>query len=187
MKNLLSMAAQLMVIVMVIAICNTMTNAAAKNDLVNRFAEILKFKADYFETQRNNSDTKITSLFVRSSEKNSIDLTMLIAYNRNITSAARSLTNGKVTPLIFSVSTMPFVETNFQPSDFSFEQDGYRWSPQSNDNAFDMFPLGENASFGGNLTENDIQQGVILLPGTFDVNKPIKITYKNFKKVCLLR
>ncbi|MBD3288403.1 hypothetical protein GF337_06325 [candidate division KSB1 bacterium] len=187
MKNLLSMATKVMVIVMVIAICNTMTHAAAKNDLVNRFAEILKFKADYLENQRSNSDTKITSLFVRSAEKNSIDLTMLIAYNRSITSAARSLTNDRVTPLILSVSTMPFVETNFQPSDFTFEQDGYRWSPGNNEKAFDMFPLGEDASFGGAITENDVQQGVILLPGSFDVNKPIKISYKNFKKVCMLR
>lgn len=175
-----------MVLVMVVAISNTVV-MAAKNDLVNRFAEILKFNTEYLENQDTDRNTKITSLFVRSSEKNSIDLTMLIAYNKNITNAAQTITNDKVIPLIFSVSTMPFVEINFDPSFFSFEQNGYRWSPKITDHAFDMFPIGEDNHFGGSLKENDVQQGVILLPGVFDVNKPIKITYKNYKKLCLLR
>jgi len=187
MKRTNKMIAVLMITLMGILLSNGALFSSAKNDLVQRFAELLKFDANYFERQKSQADTKITSLFVRSSEKNSIDLTMLIAYDKNITKAAQTLTDERVTPLILSVSTMPFIETHFEPSDFSFEQEGIRWSPKKDENSFDMFPLGENGNFGGEINDAQLQQGVILLPGAFDVTRPIKITYKNFKKVCLLK
>ena len=158
-----------------------------KNELVNRFAEILKFNST--EENRNYSklETKITALFVRSTEKNSIDLTMLITYDKNITLATRKLLEDKTTPLIFSVSTMPFVETEFDPACFKFEQNDYCWSPQIDKINLDVFPLGDEAIFGGEINESKIHQGVLLLPGNFDIKKPIKVSYKNFKKNCRFR
>ena len=158
-------------------------NAVTKNDLVTRFAEMLKFRATGLENQNSTSDTKITPLFVRSAEANEIDLTMLIVYDKNISKAVQKITSNKVTPLIFSVSTMPFVETRFDPVLFCFEQERIKWSPKKGENVSDIFPLGENSVFGGDIDDNQVQQGVILLPGYFDLNKPIKITYKQFKKV----
>ena len=162
--------------------------AVSKDDLANRFAEILKFNATNIENQKLTYETKVTSLFIRSSKENSIDLTMLIAYNEILTKTARTLTKHKVTPLIFSVSSMPFIETHFDPASVCFEQDSVRWFPKADESAFDMFPLGDDTNFGGVLNDSELQQGVVLLPGIFDVSKPLKITYKNFKKlVCLGR
>lgn len=162
-------------------------HSAVKNDLANRFAEMLKFRATRLEDRNANSDTKIKPLFVRSAEANEIDLTMLIVYDKNISKAVQKITSNHVTPLIFSVSTMPFVETRFDPVLFTFEQERFKWSPKEGENASDVFPLGENSVFGGDIDDNHVQQGVILLPGYFDLNKPIKITYKQFKKVFLFK
>lgn len=186
MKRFLLPGLKGMLIIILVMVSTSIVIAASKDDLVNRFADVLKFKADNVENHKKKIETKVTPLFIRSSEHNSIDLTMLIAYNKNITKVARRIIKGNITPLIFSVSAMPFIETNFDPSFFCFEQDGIRWFPKPGDNAFDMFPLGDSSIFGGEINDNELQQGVILLPEIFNINKPIKIIYKNFKKtVCL--
>jgi len=174
-------------IVLILLLSAIIVEAAPKNDLVHRFADILKLNGSHpADIQKTNDVTKITPLFVRSARENSIDLTMLIAYDKNITKLARTITSEDITPLIFSVSTMPFIKTIFEPSLFCFEQDGIRWFPNSSETTPDIFPLGDNSAFGGTISDNEIQQGVILLPSSFNVTKPIKITYKNFKKLVSL-
>jgi len=175
------------IIVLSLFLSSTVLLGKTKNDLVTRFADILKFRSYSTNEHKSQLDTKITALFVRSSLQNSIDLTMLITFDKGITAATRKITNNAVTPLIFSVSTMPFVEIEFDPTYFIFEQAGIRWSPSSNDSEFDFFPLGEDVDFGGEIREQDIHQGVIMLPDNFDINRPIKISYKQFNKICKLR
>jgi len=186
MKRVLIVMVRGILIATLIVFSTSSIFAANKDDLVNRFAELLKFNATNLENQKLTYETKVTSLFIRSSKENSIDLTMLIAYNEIITKTARTLTKNKVTPLIFSVSSMPFIETYFDPASVCFEQDGVRWFPKADESAFDMFPLGEDTDFGGIISDSELQQGVVLLPGIFDISKPIKISYKNFKKLVFL-
>ena len=88
----------------------------------------------------------------------------------------------RVTPLLLSVSTMPFIEVEFDPFLFSFEQNGQKWSPS--EKHADAFSLGENDEFGGIISDQDVHQGVVMIPAGFDLNKPIKVSYKNFKKMC---
>jgi len=76
---------------------------------------------------------------------------------------------------------------NFQPELLTFEQNGKKWSPVSNNDNCNLFPLDENIPFGGKITEAQPHQGVIMLPGWFDINKQIEVNYKSFRKVCLLK
>jgi hypothetical protein len=162
----------------------TVASAKINNDLANRFSEILQFTKDFARPNTLQSTTKITSMFIRSSENREIDLTVLVTYDAHITDMIQRSLNERVIPLIFSVSTMPFVETAFEPNAFIFEQGTKRWSPSEKNPENFVFPLGADEQFGGTLSEQDVHQGVIMLPSGFDVNKPVKITYKNFKKVC---
>lgn len=161
--------------------------SAPKNELTMRFVKVLNInsKSNFFE--RIPGETQITPLFIRSSQKGHIDLTMLIAYDQRITNLAKEIINKAVTPLIFSVSTMPFVNDNFEPESLAFEQNGKKWSPSNHPDTIDMFPIEEDIPFGGAISDTQIHQGVIMLPAWFDVNLPIEINYKSFRKICLLK
>lgn len=161
--------------------------SAPKNELTMRFIKVLNINSRYNFFERIPGETQITPLFIRSSQKGHIDLTMLIAYDQRITSLAKEIINKAVTPLIFSISTMPFVNDNFKPESLVFEQNGKRWSPSNHPDTIDMFPIDEDVPFGGPISDTQIHQGVIMLPAWFDINLPIEINYKNFRKICLLK
>lgn len=161
--------------------------SAPKNELTMRFLKVLNLNNSSTIYKKAPGRTQVTPLFIRSNNDGKLDLTMLIAYDKRIESVANQIINKPVTPLVFSVSTMPFVEVNFHPEWLVFEQDGKRWSPSINPDNIDMFPLDEATPFGGQLTETQVHQGIILLPGWFNINKQIKINYKNFRKLCLLK
>ncbi len=161
--------------------------SAPKNELTERFLKVLDLNTDSSVYKKLPGKTQVTPLFIRSNTEGKLDLTMLIAYDKRIVSVANQIINKPVTPLVFSVSTMPFVEVNFHPEWLIFEQDGKRWSPQNSPESIDMFPLDERTPFGGKITETQVHQGVILLPGWFDMTKQIKINYKNFRKMCFLK
>lgn len=161
--------------------------SAPRNELTMRFIKVLNMNTKSDNLDKLAGDTQITPLFIRSTQKGEIDLTMLIAYDERITTIAKQIMSKAITPLIFSVSTMPFMNTNFQPELLIFEQNDKKWSPASNTDGNNLFPLDENIPFGGNITETQPHQGVIMLPGWFDMNKPIEVNYKSFRKVCLLK
>ena len=161
--------------------------SAPKNELTMRFLKALNIKSNSKITKSLPGDTQITPLFIRSEKKGKIDLTMLIACDNRLSKQAQHIIKKAITPLIFSVSTMPFIEMDFHPDWLIFEQNGKKWSPNNYPESIDMFPLDENVPFGGQITETQLHQGVIMLPGWFDVYQPIKINYKNFRKVCHLK
>ena len=161
--------------------------SAPKNELTMRFIKVLNINSKTNFFQRVPGETQITPLFIRSSEKGHIDLTMLIAHDQQITRLAKEIISKAVTPLIFSVSTMPFVTDNFEPESLSFEQNGKKWSPSNHPDTIDMFPIENEVPFGGSISDTQIHKGVIMLPNWFNINLPIEINYKNFRKVCLLK
>lgn len=161
--------------------------SAPKNELTMRFIKVLNINSNSNFFERIPGETQITPLFIRSSPKGHIDLTMLIAYDKRITNIAKEIINKAVTPLIFSVSTMPFVNDNFQPESLVFEQNGKKWSPNNHPDTIDMFPIEEDVPFGGPISDTQIHQGVIMLPTWFDINLPVEINYKSFRKICLLK
>jgi len=165
----------------------TATMSAPKNELTMRFIKVLNVKSSTNIFERVPGETQITPLFIRSTQKGDIDLTMLIAYDHRISNLAKQIIHKPVTPLIFSVSTMPFVNDNFEPQKLIFEQNGKKWSPNSQRESIDMFPLYEDVPFGGPISDTQLHQGVIMLPGWFDIDQPIEINYKSFRKICLLK
>ncbi|MDZ7262603.1 MAG: hypothetical protein ONB05_10930 [candidate division KSB1 bacterium] len=163
-------------ILLVIALSTSSLLKAGTKNGSDMFLRLWDYSA---EKNSETYDRKITSLFVRSGEKGSVEITMLIAYSKSITNTARDILNEQVTPLIFSVSSLPLESAEFKPEELKFEQNGRIWSPEENS---DMFPLGKNANFGGLINESRIHQGVILLPGWFDVSQPIEISYNGYVK-----
>jgi len=161
--------------------------AAPKNELTMRFLRVLNVNTNSEIYKTIPGTTQVTPLFIRSNAEGKLDLTMLIAYDTRIVNAAHQIISNPVTPLVFSVSTMPFVEVDFHPEWLVFEQDGKHWSPSKSPESIDMFPLDESTPFGGQITEAQVHQGIILLPGWFDMSKEIKINYKNFRKMCFLK
>lgn len=161
--------------------------SAPRNELALRLMRVLNLKSSAQMMNKLPGECQITPLFIRSSSKGDIDLTMLIAYDQRIAELANQIINKTVTPLIFSVSTMPFVTDNFEPQCLIFEQNGKKWFPSNYPDTIDMFPIDENIPFGGPISDTQLHQGVILLPGWFDIAQPLKINYKNFRKVCLLK
>jgi hypothetical protein len=123
---------------------------------------------------------KVTSFFVRANDSKRIQLSMLIACKEEFTQAVRALVGEKVTPLLFSVSTLPNRTVYFDPSLLRFEQRGRIWQPSTDSAAMDMLPLEEIEPFGGKLSEGQVQQGVILLPAWFDPQAPITVRYGGF-------
>jgi hypothetical protein len=128
---------------------------------------------------RISTKNQINSLFVRPFGKGTTAMIMLIAHDKEVTEVVQEILQSKQTPLIFSVSTLPFTEADFDPSLLQFEQDQRMWQMQSEDNndVTVMIPLGRDAKFGGALKDGEIHQGVVLLPDWFDLRKPITIRY----------
>lgn len=177
----------LVIVLAIIMLAASVVVSAPRNELTMRFIKVLNMNTKSNDLSKLPGDTQITPLFIRSTQKGEIDLTMLIAYDERITTIAKQIMNTAITPLILSVSTMPFMNINFQPELLTFEQNGKKWTPVANSDNGNLFPLDENIPFGGNITETQPHQGVIMLPGWFDVNKPIEVNYKSFRKVCLLK
>lgn len=125
-------------------------------------------------------ENNIKSLFVRPKGKNSSAIIMLVAHNEEVTKIVREILQSNQTPLIFSVSTLPFTEGYFDPTLFQFVQEQTIWQPNAKLN--DVFPLGKNSKFGGELNDGEIHLGVILLPEWFDVTRPISLHYGNYSR-----
>ena len=92
----------------------------------------------------------------------------------------QQLVQEKVTPLVFSVSTLPNRTVNFDPALLRFEQRGRIWQPNAHKNSTDVWPLEEGGHFGGVINDSQVQQGVILLPKWFAPETPITIRYGDF-------
>lgn len=123
---------------------------------------------------------KITSFFVRASESKRIQLSMLVAYRDELAHAVQDLIGEKVTPLVFSVSTLPNRKVYFDPALLFFEQNGHVWQPQVSGSGLDVLPLEDGAAFGGTLVNGELHQGVILLPDWFNASEPIMLRYEDF-------
>jgi hypothetical protein len=124
---------------------------------------------------------KITSFFVRANDSKQIQLSILVAYKPELTQALRQLFGEKVTPLLFSVSTLPNRTAAFDPTRFCFEQRGRVWQPNHLKNALDILPVEEGGRFGGTITDSQVHQGIILLPEWFDPQSPITLRYDDFR------
>jgi hypothetical protein len=124
---------------------------------------------------------KITSFFVRANDSKRIQLSILVTHKKEFTQAVRQLLQENVTPLLFSVSTLPNRTINFDPALLRFEQRGRIWQPNGVINSIDIWPLEEGGQFGGVITESQAHQGVILLPGWFDSQAPITVRYGDFR------
>ena len=127
----------------------------------------------------------IQSLFVRPEGKHSNAILILVAYNSEVTRVVREILHSNKTPLIFSVSALPSVEVDFDPALFQFEQNQKVWQPNADPNTFEILPLGKNTKFGGDLTDDEIHQGVILLPEWLDITRPMSIHYVNYKRLLI--
>jgi len=126
------------------------------------------------------SSDKITSFFVRVNDSKRIQLSMLVSYQQEFTHAVRQLLGEKVTPLLFSVSTLPNRQENFDPALLRFEQRGRVWRPNQIRQALDIWPVEAGGPFGGAVTDSQVHQGVILLPEWFEVETPITVRYGDF-------
>ncbi len=131
-------------------------------------------------TSPKNKTNKITSFFVRPNDSKRIQLSMLVVYNEDLAQTVRAMIGQKVTPLVFSVSTLPNRTSHFDPTLLRFEQHGHAWQPQAAGGSINFLPMEEGGKFGGAITENQVHQGVILLPALFDPQTPITLRYGNF-------
>jgi len=123
---------------------------------------------------------KITSFFVRDNDSNRIQLSMLVAYQAELAKAVREIVGQKVTPLVFSISTLPSRMVSFDPAQLRFEQNGRQWTPVTGPHSADVMPLEENGVFGGKVADGEVHQGVVLLPAWFDPHRPITLRYGDF-------
>lgn len=123
----------------------------------------------------------VTSFFVRANDSKRIQLSMLVSYQQEFTQAVRRLVNEPVTPLLFSVSTLPNRTAHFDPALLCFEQRGRLWQPNGLKNSLDVWAWEEGKPFGGVISAGQIHQGVILLPGWFDPKMPITLRYADFR------
>ncbi|MFQ5823975.1 MAG: hypothetical protein ACE5JB_07970 [bacterium] len=126
---------------------------------------------------------QISSLFVRHDGNGPMAMIMLIVHDKEVTQAVQKFMQSKRIPLIFSVSTLPHTEVNFDLSFFQFEQDQRLWQPKTESNSIEMFPLGKETKFGGTLKDSEIHQGIVLLPDWFDLSRPITIRYLNNERL----
>ncbi|MDZ7343675.1 MAG: hypothetical protein ONA90_04080 [candidate division KSB1 bacterium] len=136
-------------------------------------------KVPFTNSQKIEAD-KITSFFVRANDSKRILLSMLVAYRAELTEAVRQIFGQKVTPLVFSVSTLPNRSVNFDPALLRFEQRGRVWQPVVNNNSADILPLDENAKFGGTLIDGEVHQGIVMLPAWINPKEPITVRYGDF-------
>lgn len=123
---------------------------------------------------------KITSFFVRANDSKRIQLSMLVAYKPEFAEAVQQMVGQKVTPLVFSVSTLPNRRVEFDPAKLRFEQHGRSWQPDMGKNVLDVLPLDDNAKFGGLVTDREVHQGVVLLPAWMNPKEPITLRYGDF-------
>jgi hypothetical protein len=123
---------------------------------------------------------KITSFFVRANDSKRIQLSMLVVYKAELAVAMQKMYGRKMTPLVFSVSTFPNRNVEFDPEKLRFEQRGRIWHPESSPNAVDILPLDDNAKFGGVVTDGEIHQGIVLLPSWMNPQEPITLRYGDF-------
>ena len=123
---------------------------------------------------------KITSFFVRANDSKRIQLSMLVAYKTDLAEAVRQMLGEKVTPLVFSVSTLPNRAVAFDPAKLRFEQRGRAWQPATGNEVADVMPLDDNAKFGGMVQDGEAHQGIVLLPPWIDPQQPITLRYGDF-------
>lgn len=123
---------------------------------------------------------QITSFFIRANDSKRIQLSVLVTHKKEFTDAVRKLVQENVTPLLFSVSTLPNRTANFEPALLRFEQRGRVWQPNGLKNSIDIWPAEEGGRFGGAVSESQVHQGVILLPESFDPTAPITVRYGDF-------
>lgn len=123
---------------------------------------------------------KITSFFVRANDSKRIQLSMLVAYKPEFAEAVQQMIGQKVTPLVFSVSTLPNRQVEFDPAKLRFEQRGRTWQPDASQDVLDVLPLDDNAKFGGLVTDREVHQGVVLLPAWMNAKEPITLHYGDF-------
>jgi hypothetical protein len=123
---------------------------------------------------------KVTSFFVRANDSKRIQLSMLVAYKPEFAEAVQQMVGQKVTPLVFSVSTFPNRQVEFDPAKLRFEQRGRTWQPNANHDVLDVLPLDDNAKFGGLVTDREVHQGVVLLPAWMNPKEPITLHYGDF-------
>ncbi len=121
----------------------------------------------------------INSLFVKSDGSTSTTLIILVAYDSSLAHKTEAGFAGQ-TPLILSVSTLPFKEARFDPTLVEFEQDGHTWRPVADG---ESFPIVKTAPFGGRIRDGQIHQGVVMLPGEFDLSRPLTIRYLSSHRV----
>ncbi|MFQ5640306.1 MAG: hypothetical protein ACE5IR_20185 [bacterium] len=126
--------------------------------------------------------SSINSLFIKHDGSGPTAMIILVAYSDELTRPVQELTKSSQTPLVLSISTLPFKEVHFDPMEIVFEQDDRVWHPNP-ELENDVFPLGSGSQFGGLITHSEIQQGVVLLPETFDVERPITIRYLSSERV----
>lgn len=123
---------------------------------------------------------KITSFFVRANDSKRIQLSMLVVYKAELAAAIQKMYGQKVTPLVFSVSTFPNRQVNFDPAKLRFEQGGRIWTPESGKAAVNILPLDDNAKFGGVVSDGEVHQGIVLLPAWMNPQEPITLRYNDF-------
>jgi hypothetical protein len=123
---------------------------------------------------------KITSFFVRANDSKRIQLSMLVAYKPEFADAVQQMVGQKVTPLVFSVSTMPNRQVQFDPAKLRFEQRGRAWQPDASQDVLEVLPLDEGSKFGGLVTDREVHQGVVLLPAWMNAKEPITLHYGDF-------
>lgn len=147
-------------------------------------SEYLKTPLTY-DSKNNQSALKnqLNSLIVKQS--GGMAMIVLVGYDSQITPDIRKLTHSQQTPLIFSVSTLPSNSVQFEPENFQFEQNNRTWRPLTKEAT--VFAIGENSKFGGQLLDDDVQQGVILLPSWFNIKRPIKIKYLHDERIISFR
>lgn len=122
----------------------------------------------------------ITSFFVRDVEHRRITLSVLVAHNFELTQFVRQLTGEPVTPLVFSVSTLPDRRGFFDPLLLSFEQKGRTWKPSAA-SVEDLMPLTADTPFGGEVSDGEVHQGVVFVPDWFNPEEPITVHYGDFR------
>lgn len=123
---------------------------------------------------------KVTSFFVRANDSKRIQLSMLVVYKTELATAIQKMYGQKVTPLVFSVSTFPNRQVNFDPAKLRFEQRGRVWNPESEKAAVNILPLDDNTKFGGVVSDGEVHQGIVLLPAWMNPQEPITLRYNDF-------
>ncbi len=167
---------------MMLLAANLKTNAPAKESSPTKPEIPLTKPVDRIPTVslKKMETDKITSFFVRANDSKRIQLSMLVVYKAELAKAIQKMYGQKVTPLVFSVSTFPNRQANFDPEKLRFEQRGRIWHPESDKAAVNVLPLDDNAKFGGVVADGEVHQGIVLLPAWMNPQEPITLRYNDF-------